>query len=102
MSVARATLRALSELNRHYHCSVLISTATQPSSDLLPDIDWKPRELVPSPQALHDRMRRTRVEWRRAGHTPLSDIADEMAENPRSLSIGNLTAHASSSRTGVN
>lgn len=93
-SLARATLMAVNELTARYHCSFLLSTATQPAFDLLPGLPWKPSELVPDAQSLYDRMRRVRVEWRAAVPTPLDRIALEMADIPSCCAILNLTAHA--------
>ena len=92
--LARATLMAVNELTANYRCSILFSTATQPAFDLLPDLSWKPRELISGAQALYDRMRRVRVAWRVAAPTPLTEIAREMAEAESCCAIVNLTAHA--------
>lgn len=75
-----ATLRTLQTLCRSYGCTVVLSTATQPSFEYLPNINWTPREIVPNPQHLFQVTQRVAYHWRIDRPTPLSQIAAELSE----------------------
>lgn len=45
--LAPATVKAVNALCKRYNCSMVFSTATQPSFDALPDTEWKPVEIIP-------------------------------------------------------
>ncbi|MEG2421775.1 MAG: hypothetical protein RSB55_09490, partial [Oscillospiraceae bacterium] len=77
-----------------YGCTVVFSTATQPSFQYRPGLHWKPREIVPHPQALFSATRRVTYDWRIDRATPLEQIADELAAVPQSCAILNLRRHA--------
>lgn len=59
-------LEMLDELVRHYGCSVVLSTATQPAlarRDALPEGLVGVREMMPEPAALSRRLKRFEPEW---------------------------------------
>lgn len=91
--LANATLRSLQALGSRWGCTVVFSTATQPAFDALPDTDWRPRELVPQPQALFDTARRVESAWQ-LDPQPLEEIAAQMLRHPNACAIVNLRRHA--------
>ena len=100
--LAPATVKAVNALCKRYNCSMVFSTATQPSFDALPDIEWNPVEVIPENKKLYDQMRRVHVEWRlykngerlNNRRTSLEQIADEMASETSVCTIVNLRRHA--------
>ena len=100
--LAPATVKAVNALCKRYNCSMVFSTATQPSFDALPDTEWKPVEIIPENKKLYDQMRRVHVEWRlykngerlNNRRTSLEQIADEMASETSVCTIVNLRRHA--------
>lgn len=89
-----ATLRTVKLLCSQYGCTVVFSTATQPSFDYRPGLSWRPREIAPNPDALFAATRRVTFEWRLKQPTPLDEIAGEMAQESQACAIVNLRAHA--------
>ena len=85
------TLLCLKELCDRYGCSVLLSTATQPSFRYRAGVGsrWTPREIVSDPQALFNEVRRVRYEWRLDEGTALDDLACEIAQQRQALVIVN-------------
>lgn len=77
MGTTIETIRALCET---YRCSVLFSTATQPSFDVREDIRFDAQEIIPDPTSLYKRTRRVGVQWNISDGKKISleDIADEM------------------------
>ena len=53
-----ATLRTVKLLCTQYGCTVVFSTATQPSFGYRPGLSWQPREIAPDPAALFAATRR--------------------------------------------
>lgn len=89
-----ATLNTLRELYLHYNCTVVMSTATQPSFHYKNHAQWAPKEIVENPQNLFFNTRRVRVEWRTKAATSLKQIAQEMQQQKSSCAILNLRRHA--------
>lgn len=89
-----ATLRTVKLLCEQYGCTVVFSTATQPSFQYRPGLQWQPREIVPHPEALFRAARRVEFDWRIQTPTPLCDIAEELSQKRQSCVIVNLRAHA--------
>ena len=89
-----ATLRTVKLLCEQYGCTVVFSTATQPSFQYRPGLQWKPREIVPHPEMLFRAARRVEFEWRIQTPTPLCDLAEELSQKWQSCVIVNLRAHA--------
>lgn len=73
-----ATLRTVKELCGRYGCTVVFSTATQPSFQFRPGFSWSPREIVAQAQTLFDATRRASWQWRTAQDTPLDELAEEV------------------------
>lgn len=92
--VTETTLEAVNELCRTYHCTMVFSSATQPNFDAIPNLDWKPREIMPDHPRLFAALKRVRVAWKLNKPTPFSEIAGEMAELPSVCAIVNLRKHA--------
>ncbi len=93
-NLLNATLRTVKLLCTQYRCSVVFSTATQPSFDKRPDLFWEPREIARDPEALFLATRRVAYDWRIDSPTPLEQIAREIGEAPQSCAIVNLRSHA--------
>ncbi len=89
-----ATLRTVKELCDRYGCTVVFSTATQPSFQHRPGLDWKPREIVPEPEKLFQATRRVQWNWEVKEPKQLADVAAELAAHPQCCAIVNLKAHA--------
>ena len=94
VDVTVATLQAVNELCRGYHCSMVFSTATQPDFDAIEKVTWRPKEIISSHRALYTELARTRVEWRSDHRTALEQIAEEMADCNSVCTIVNLRKHA--------
>ena len=95
VTLTEPTLRAVKELCRSYHTTMVFSTATQPSFGAIQGLDWKPREIVPDYPELFRQLRRVNVEWRIQEPTALEDIAEEMSGHKSVCTIVNLRRHAS-------
>ena len=89
-----ATLKAVKELCERYQMTMVFSTATQPDFDAIPDVSWKPTEILPENAAYYEELRRVTVEWRLKERMPLSEIAERMGEQRRVCGIFNLRRHA--------
>lgn len=89
-----ATLKAVNELCARYQMTMVFSTATQPDYDAVPDLSWKPHEILPDNAALYDRLRRVEVDWRLKERIPLENISREMLEQNNVCGIFNLRRHA--------
>ncbi|MEG3030199.1 MAG: CRISPR-associated endonuclease Cas3'' [Oscillospiraceae bacterium] len=94
MPILDATLRCVKELCDNYGCTVVFSTATQPSFQYREALAWQPREIVAKPQALFCATRRVEYDWKIDKSTPLEQIADELAAAPQGCAILNLRKHA--------
>ncbi len=94
--LTKSTLNAVNELCARWHVTMLFSTATQPDYDAIPDLTWKPTEILPNNGSLYRALKRTRVEWRigQGEYTPFSDVAQEMASETNVCAIVNLRKHA--------
>ena len=92
-----STLTVVELLCRHYGCTFVFSTATQPAFSCREKLKrtWAPAEIVPEPQKLFDQTRRVAFEWRTESVVPFSEIAVEAAAEPACCVIVNLRRHAS-------
>jgi CRISPR-associated endonuclease/helicase Cas3 len=88
-------VRMLQQLCTGYGCSVVLSTATQPTSENLRELSWlnDSRDLVPEPRRYFDRLRR--VEWSVASE-PWTEtrFAEELDASPQVLAIFNTRRDA--------
>lgn len=89
-----ATLRTVNLLCVQYGCTVVFSTATQPSFQHLPGLEWKPTEIVPDPERLFQTARRVTYDWRIEEQVSYRQIADELITHRQGCVIVNLRAHA--------
>jgi len=91
----RPALAMLDELVRHYGCTVLLCTATQPAvrwRDAFPIGLREITEIVPEPAKLYEAMRRVRVEA--LGDVDDETLAQQLADHGQVLCIVNTKRHA--------
>ncbi|MDB2408002.1 CRISPR-associated endonuclease Cas3'' [Jannaschia sp.] len=92
-------MRMLDALTRHWGCTIVLCTATQPAlgkaGKVVPE-DWldlpPERELTPDPPALARRLRRTTLTW--AGEMEDGTVLDALEVAPQGLVIVNGRRHA--------
>lgn len=89
-----ATLQTVNLLCSQYNCTVVFSTATQPSFQYLPGLQWEPTEIVPDPERLFQATRRVTYDWRLAEPVSYGQIAEELISHKQGCVIVNLRAHA--------
>ncbi len=89
-----ATLRTVQLLCSQYNCTVVFSTATQPSFQHLPGLQWKPTEIVPNPEKLFQATRRVTYDWRIEQPVSYRQIGEELISDRQGCVIVNLRAHA--------
>jgi len=89
-----ATLKVVRELCERYQMTMVFSTATQPDFDAIPDVSWKPTEILPENAAYYEELRRVAVDWRLKERVLLPEIAEKMGEQQRVCGIFNLRRHA--------
>lgn len=89
-----ATLRTVNLLCSQYKCSVVFSTATQPSFQHIPGLQWRPTEIVPDPEQFFQATRRVTYDWRIEKPVSYIKIAEELISHRQGCVIVNLRAHA--------
>lgn len=89
-----ATLRTVKQLCSRYGCTVVFSTATQPSFQHLPGLQWTPTEIVPAPEVLFQVTRRVTYDWRIEQPVSYRQIAEELTSCKQGCVTVNLRAHA--------
>ncbi len=89
-----ATLRTVKLLCSRYHCTIVFSTATQPSFQHLPGLQWGPTEIVPNPEKLFQATRRVTYDWRIEQPVSYRQIGEELMSDRQGCVIVNLRAHA--------
>lgn len=89
-----ATLRTVNLLCSQYNCTVVFSTATQPSFQHLSGVQWKPTEIVPDPERLFQITQRVTYDWRIEEPVSYRQIAQELISSSQGCVIVNLRAHA--------
>lgn len=94
VNVTAATLRAVNELCRTYHCTMVFSSATQPDFCSIPHVDWKPVEIVPKHSEMFRKLIRIHVDWRLKEEISLEEIALEASKQKSVCVIVNLRRHA--------
>ncbi len=88
-------MRMLDELALNYGCTIVLCTATQPAldqADLRDGLPLAGRELAPDPEALTDKLRRTRI--RHAGEMDNEALIRALRGEPQALVIVNSRRHA--------
>lgn len=91
-----STLNAVNELCRRWHVTMLFSTATQPDYDAIPELSWKPTEILQNNRLLYQSLKRTSIDWRigTGMRSPFASVAREMAAQTNVCAIVNLRRHA--------
>ena len=95
------TLQALKALRDLAGCTVVFSTATQPSYDALTDVGWQAEEIVQNVPVLYRETRRVTFDWRMHEPVELEALAAEIATHTQSLTILNLRKHQRRHRRDV-
>ncbi len=85
-------LAALEELVRHYGCTVVLCTATQPALDRYFSPDLQPRELMERPQELYEAFRK--VSATLDGTLTMEDLAGRLRAQRQVLCIVNTRSNA--------
>lgn len=89
-------LRSLEELTSHYGSSVVLCTATQPAihrRDDFPDGLDSPREIIPNPAELYEKLRRVRTA-RLDSMTNDETLVTRILQHQQALCIVNTRRHA--------
>lgn len=89
-----ATLKAVNELCERYQMTMVFSTATQPDFDAIPELHWKPKEILRENAVLYRQLQRVNIEWRLNHRIPLKELSDQMLTQRSVCSIFNLRLHA--------
>lgn len=89
-----ATLQTVKLLCNQYGCTVVFSTATQPSFRHFPGLKWTPTEIVPDPQKLFQATRRVTYDWRIEQPVSYRQVAEELTACKQGCAIVNLRVHA--------
>ena len=88
-------LDGLHQLASQYGATVVLSTATQPAFDVIPQFAAVPaRELVPDHERHFEALRRVRFDWRTASQHDWDEVSGWIRAEPRSLTILNTKRHA--------
>jgi CRISPR-associated endonuclease/helicase Cas3 len=91
----RPILDVLRELASHYHCTVVLSTATQPAFDSIPEFAGvAAQDIVPNAERLFRDLRRVTYEWCDDLPLPWADVAGIMREQPQVLAVLNTKRDA--------
>lgn len=88
-------IRVLDELTRHYGCTIVLCTATQPALDQrnLPEgLPLEGRELAPDPRGLAQKLRRARIV--QVGPMANAALVEALGAAPQALVIVNSRSHA--------
>ncbi len=88
-----STLKTVNALCGTYRCTVVFSTATQPSYNYIQGLDWNPREIVFEKNIYFDRTRRVKWNWELSG-TSFEELADVMMLKKQCCTIVNMKRHA--------
>lgn len=94
--LAGTTMESVRTLCEMFRCTVLFSTATQPTYHERSDISYSPREVIADPVSLYKKTRRVNVEWKilPEEEMPLADIAKKMSEYSSVCCVVNRKDHA--------
>lgn len=88
-------VRVLDTLARHYRCTIVLCTATQPAlgvANLAKGLPLEGRELAPDPHDLARKLRRARIV--RGGEMELPALVQQLCATPQALVIVNSRVHA--------
>lgn len=88
-------LDVLQQLARHYHSTIVISTATQPAFEAIPAFrGLAATEIVPDAARLFSALERVRYEWRLDPPLPWGEVAAIMRAEPQALAVVNTKRDA--------
>ncbi len=88
-------LDGLRQLVANYGATVVLSTATQPAFNVIPEFDSvRATEIVPNPAGFFDILRRVDYEWRTDAALSWSEVAALMRAEPRALAVLNTKKDA--------
>ena len=88
-------LDGLSQLTQHYGATVVLSTATQPSFELIEEFrKIDALEIVPEHRHHFESLKRVQYEWRIDERSQWSDVAGWMREEISALAVVNTKRHA--------
>ena len=88
-------VRMLDALSRHWGCSIVLCTATQPALDeakLPGGLPLQGRELAPDPAGLARRLRRATIRW--GGAMDDGVLVGALRDSPQALVVVNSRGHA--------
>lgn len=95
IDLLQTTLLAIRELVKHYGCTVVLCTATQPSlsyRDEFPIGLKRPQEIIPEAMDLYGRMRRVKVSY--IGDLTIESLVSDVSRQIRFLCIQNTRPNA--------
>ena len=88
-------LDGLRQLTEHYGASVVLSTATQPTFDLIKEFRAvEAREIIPNPARHFEALRRVEYEWRTSEAKQWPQVASWLRGERSALAIVNTKRHA--------
>src|SRR5262249_18954232 len=88
-------LDGLRQLCTNYGTTVVLSTATQPAFETIPDFaDLGAREIVPNSDRLFADLKRVDYDWRVAAPVSWEQVSDWMLGAPQALAVVNTKADA--------
>ncbi len=97
LHLLKPILSALRELCQHYGATVVLSTATQPAFQAIPEFaDLHAREIVPDYPRHFAALCRVEYEWHTDTPLAWSEVAETMAEGKQALAIVNTKKDAMS------
>ena len=95
IELLQPTLLVIQELVKHYGCTIVLCTATQPAlsySKEFPIGLVSPQEIIPTSMKLYDRMRRVKVRF--IGDATIDSLVSALSLHDRFLCIQNTRPHA--------
>lgn len=95
--ILAVTLEIMNFLIKKFNCTVVFSTATQPSFNIRKDINWKPIEIIDNPQKLYNDYALAKlinVKWDIERETSFNEIANNIKDRNNACIIVNKKAHA--------
>jgi CRISPR-associated endonuclease/helicase Cas3 len=91
----RATLDGIRELTEHYGTTVVISTATQPAFEVIPEFKKVPAvDILTDAPSHFDALRRVEYEWHINPPLGWDEAARRLAAEPRALAVVNTKRDA--------
>lgn len=103
--LGESTIQSMEALVNRYRCTILLSTATQPAFDIIPTVDWAPREIMSAPYtdektwaSLLSKSNRVEVDWMLEEKLSFEELSkflcSDYASNLTACAILNRRDHA--------